>query len=327
MKAKKVLAGALTCAMMLTMGMTAFAADGNVGGGMKKVYKLTNKDTVSPAETFHFTAECTGVTDAADGVTSGPALTIANADYALGAATVTGAEKTLAISHTEAFHSVGIYTYKITETVGTTAGVTYSTSEKTLVVTVTQGENGLEETYALHDGGAKTDTVVNEYSAGSLSVKKVVAGNLGDQNKKFKVTVEFKAPEGKNVEGNITYAVGEETKTITKDDWANGVATAEIELKHNQTITFTNIPYGVTYTVTENDYTGSDKYAAPTYEYSDTNKKIDSKLDTVEITNNKNDKDIDMGVNLTTLPYMLTIAGIVVIAAIAFVAKRRRFED
>lgn len=48
---------------------------------------------------------------------------------------------------------------------------------------------------------------------------------------------------------------------------------------------------------------------------------------TVVFKNTKNAVDIDTGINLTTLPYMLTIAAIFVIAAIAFVAKRRRFED
>lgn len=61
--------------------------------------------------------------------------------------------------------------------------------------------------------------------------------------------------------------------------------------------------------------------------FSDDDKKIDSTLDTVEITNHKDAGDVDTGINLTTLPYMLTIAAIFVIAAIAFVAKRRRFED
>ena len=43
MKAKKLLAGVLTCTMVFAMGMTAFAADetvGNVNAEMKKSYKL-----------------------------------------------------------------------------------------------------------------------------------------------------------------------------------------------------------------------------------------------------------------------------------------------
>lgn len=189
MKAKKLLAGVLTCTMVFAMGMTAFAAGGNVDAGMKKSYKLVNEGTVSPAETFKFTATCTGVSDAADGVAvnDAPQLTIGDAAYAAGAATVDGTETTLTITHDKAFPSVGIYTYHVNETVGNTAGVTYDTTKKTLVVTVTLEDGTLKETYALHDGDKKTDTVENTYSAGSLSVKKVVTGNLGDKNKKLKL--------------------------------------------------------------------------------------------------------------------------------------------
>lgn len=132
MKAKKLLAGVLTCTMVFAMGMTAFAAGGNVDTGMKKSYKLVNEGTVSPAETFKFTATCTGVSDAADGVTvnDAPQLTIGDAAYAAGAATVGGTETTLTITPNKAFPSVGIYTYHVNETVGNTAGVTYDTTKK-----------------------------------------------------------------------------------------------------------------------------------------------------------------------------------------------------
>lgn len=321
MKAKKVLAGVLTCAMVFAMGMTAFAKEpGNVDAGMKKVYKLTNADTESPAETFYFTAECTGVTDAADGVTSGPVLTIADANYAVNGATLEGAEKTLAISHAEAFPSVGIYTYKITETAGTTAGVTYDTSVKTLVVTVTQGENGLEETYALHDGDDKTDTVENVYSAGTLKVTKEVKGNLGDKAKKFNFKVKFTKPEGKEVNSTITATVAGSEVEFNPEWGEDGSYTYSFQLADDETASFKNIPYGVTYDVTEDkaDYTSEvtgDKSAT-----------INAPEQSVTFTNTKTG-EVDTGINLTSLPYMLTIAGIVVIAAIAFVAKRRRFED
>lgn len=132
MKAKKLLAGVLTCTMVFAMGMTAFAADGNVGAGMKKSYKLVNDGTVSPAEIFNFTATCTGVSDTADGVTkdNAPKLTIGDAVYAAGAATVDGTETILTIKPDKDFPSVGIYTYQVNETERNTAGVTYDTTKK-----------------------------------------------------------------------------------------------------------------------------------------------------------------------------------------------------
>ncbi len=53
---------------------------------------------------------------------------------------------------------------------------------------------------------------------------------------------------------DISYKVGETTNTIKASDWKNNIATAEINLKHDQTITFTNLPFGVTYKITEADY-------------------------------------------------------------------------
>lgn len=93
------------------------------------------------------------------------------------------------------------------------------------------------------------------------------------------------------------------------------------KLKHGDKISIANLPAGVSYKVVE---TAVDKY--------DTAKSDDEgvisadKESTAAFTNTKG-VTVDTGINLTTLPYMLTIAAIFVIAAIAFVAKRRRFED
>ena len=329
MKAKKLLAGVLTCTMVFAMGMTAFAADetvGNVNAEMKKSYKLENEGTVSPAETFKFKADCSGVTDAADTVKTGPVLTIAPAVYTeQDGATKDGNIKTLAISHKDNFPSVGIYTYRVTETEGNTAGVTYDTKEKTLVVTVTQGDNGLKETYALHDGEAlkdnKTDRVENTYSAGNLTVTKEVAGNLGDTAKKFDFTVKFTKPKDKNVKSTITAIAANGTEAEITPEWnEEGTYTYTFKLSDGESATFKNIPYGVTYKVSEEkaDYD-------PTIEGKDEGT-VNAAEAKVTFQNTK-EGSVDTGINLTTLPYMLTIAAIFVIAAIAFVAKRRRFED
>lgn len=325
MKAKKLLAGVLTCTMVFAMGMTAFAADGEAK--IKKSYKIENAGTVSPAETFKFTATCTGVSDAADEVTkdNAPKLTIGDAEYAAGAATVGGAERTLTITHDEDFPSVGIYTYQVNETVGNTAGVTYDTTKKTLVVTVTLEDGKLKETYALHDGDAKAeknDTVENTYSAGDLTVTKEIAGTLGDKTKEFEFTVKFTKPENKVVSSTITATVAGKDVEF-KPVWTNeGTYTYKFKLSDIKSATFKNIPYGVTYEVSEKN----EGYASEVIEgkTSDTVSKPNA---TVVFKNTKNAVDIDTGINLTTLPYMLTIAAIFVIAAIAFVAKRRRFED
>ena len=127
---------------------------------------------------------------------------------------------------------------------------------------------------------------------------------------------------------DISYTAGDVENTIKASDWNGNTVTRTIQLKHDQTITFTNLPFGVEYVVTEADYTGDNGgYDAPKYDYKNSNKKISVADQSVTITNNKNSDNIDMGVNLTTLPYILVFAGVIVIAGAAFITRRRRYED
>lgn len=66
--------------------------------------------------------------------------------------------------------------------------------------------------------------------------------------------------------------------------------------------------------------------SAPVYTYTNTNKTVNKTSQNVTITNNKGG-DIDTGVNLTTLPYILVFAGVIVIAGAAFITRRRKYED
>ncbi len=298
---------------------------------LTKIYKETNEDTTSPEETFAFSdLTCVSVEDSADDVSkdNAPIPTIGTVTYGAGDASVEGMEKTVEIE-LPLYEDVGVYTYTFTETAGNTAGVTYRSEEIKLVVTVIQDANGKIRVAAIHteSSGDKSDEFTNTYSAGSLSVKKIVTGNLGDQTKDFKVTVTFTAPKNGDkfldVNEAITYVEDGETKTIAAK-WSDGTAKAEITLKHDETVTFTNIPYGVTYTVEEEDYTG-DGYTA-TYDFSDTAKNIDTAKDTVEITNDKNNT-VDTGISVDSIPY-IAMLGVVAIGGTGFlVSKKRRSED
>lgn len=314
---------------------TAFAAtDGTTDMSsitFTKNYEATNANTTSPAETFAFTISNESVTHAASGVTTAnmPTPTVGNVSYTAGEAGSASKSKNITITLPE-YNSVGIYSYTIKETAGTTAGVTYFGSDITLVVTVQQGADGRFRVAAVHtetSGAAKSDNFPNTYSAGSLSVSKKVTGNMGDRDKEFTATVTFTKPADKTVREAITYVDGTETKTIATTAWdINGKATATITLKHGETVTFKNIPYEVTYTVTETDYT-NEGYDAAVYEYSDnTNKKIDSASDTVKITNNKG-TTVDTGISLDSLPYIVLLAVAAVGLVVFFVKKRTARED
>lgn len=335
---KKILSLALALVLVLSMSTVAFAAEGEETTytdmstvTLTKEYKLTNAGTTSPAETFAFSAlTCTNVTDAADSVTTtnAPVPTIVSVSYTSGEAGGENAKKNITIT-LPTYTSVGIYTYTFTETDGGTAGVTYRSDAITLVVTVIE-QDGKVRVAAVHtegEGEAKSGEFNNEYSAGSLSVKKTVTGIMGDQEKEFTVKVTFTAPEGDSVREAITYVDGTETKTIAAGEGWTGSKEVEITLKHDETVTFTNIPYGVTYTVVENDYTAEADggYDAASYNFDDNNKKIDTASESVTITNNKGG-EVDTGINMDSMPYILLLA-VACMGLFVFISKKRMMRE
>lgn len=345
---KKLVSILLTLVMVLGLTTAAFATEGNEPEAspsptqthedtstvtIKKVYEIANKGTTSPAETFKFTSENTMVTDAAAGVTKDnmPGLVkISTVSYGEGEAGSVTKEKDIEVTLPE-YKSVGIYTYTITETASDTAGVTYYEDPITLVVMVTNGADGsLVRTAAVYTGEGeektKSSKITNTYSAGSLSIKKEVTGNLGDTSKYFRVTVTLTGVEGKTYADS--YAVTGGTKIENgNDDCASSSITIGKEkdfyLKNGETIKIENLPYGVTYTVVEDSY-DSEGYTA-TYDFGDKNLKIDSARDTVTITNNKG-VVVDTGITMDSLPFIL-ILGVALVGVTGMLIKRRLSAD
>ncbi len=334
---KKLISLALAMVLVLSMSTVAFAAEGGENTTyedmrtitLTKEYKLTNTGTTSPAETFNFSQlTCIDVKDAGVGIntSNAPVPTIANVSYSAGEAGGENARKNITITLPD-YSSVGIYTYTFKETDGGTAGVTYRSEDIKLVVTVIE-QNGKVRVAAVHTegSGAKSDEFNNVYSAGSLSVKKMVTGIMGDRQKEFTVKVTFIAPTGDTVREAITYGDGTETKTIATSAWIDGKAVVDITLKHDETVTFKNIPYGVTYTVEESNYTGDNGgYDDPIYNYDDDSKKIDSASENVTITNNK-DGEVDTGINMDSMPYILLLA-VACMGLFVFISKKRMMRE
>lgn len=320
---KKLLSIGLAAMLAFGLATTSFAeeagdvttpTDGTVT--IHKVYKLENADTTSPAETFTLVQDGDGkVTDGE--ATEAPALgTITGATYEEGAATVSGTTGDITVALPE-YTNVGVYEYTLKEVDGKTAGVVYYPDDIKLVVTVINGENGKLRIAAVHveSEGEKSDTFPNTYKAGELDVSKTVTGNLGDKNKYFEFKVTLTGEEGKtyrdsyavtggsNTENPSTIKIGEETTFL---------------LKHGDTITIANLPYGVTYTVTE---TAAEGYT--TEKTGDTGK-INAADQAAEFTNNKAGS-IDTGVVLNNMPYILVLA--VLAAGVAVFIIRKRRED
>ena len=332
---KKIVAMLLALTMVLGLSMTAMADDTTYKDvssiTITKVFKDANGGK-SPAETFSFTdLTCESVTDAAAGVTkdNAPIPTIGTVEFTEGEATSDGAKEEATIT-LPTYTSVGIYTYKFNEKAGTTAGVTYNDTPLYLVVSVIE-QNGKIRVAAVHCEGShnpnaagKTDEFTNTYKSGTLKISKAVTGNMGDQTKLFDVTVTLEAPSGETVNSTITCSGGSyagNTQTIA-GGWT-GTKTVSIKVKHDDTVTFSNIPAGVTWEVEEANYT-SEGYDAAIYS-TQTESIAAGDVDTCTITNNKN-ATIDTGISMDSLPYIVIIA-LVAVAAAAFFMRRRRSAD
>lgn len=322
-RVKRIFACLLALTMMFGLSATAFADETYTDHRtvtVTKKYKLANEGTTSPEETF--TLEQVGNGRVTDGdATSAPALgTITGAAFAKGAATVDGTTGEITVA-LPTYDKVGVYEYTLQEVAGTTAGVTYYGASIKLVVTVIQGENGKLRIAAVHteSSGDKKDTFENTYSAGELNISKTVTGNLGDQSKYFEFKVTLTGEVGKTYAGS--YAVSGGTNSSNPTSIKIGEETT-FYLKHGETISIANLPYGVTYTVTEK---AADGYTT-TYTGDPSGKSsINAAEQTVAFTNSKTGT-VDMGVYLDNLPYILVFAGVLAIAAV-FVVRRRRFED
>ena len=312
---------------------------------IKKIYKVTNAGTTAPAETFELEIKNSGkpfeVTDSTLTMETAPALSTEQKIEAVFNNGSTATDDTNSVNFTVSlptYTQVGVYKYKLAEKDGGTAGTTYQTRDITLVVTVIEqdGKVRVASVHTEEPSGTKSGDVTNTFSAGSLAVKKNVTGALGDRNYEFKVDVTFTAPEGDTVRSNITYEEDGATKTIAPSDWTNGTASVTIQLKDAETITFNNIPYGVSYQIAEKDYTGTTGTDG-VYGYTTTYTGITADADgkyiatisgpsaNVEITNNKGGEP-DMGVSLDSLPYILALV-LACGGAVVLFTRKRHIEE
>lgn len=338
---KKLFATLLALAMVLSMSVCAFAKE-NTDASFTKTYKITNADTSNPKETFTFTFTADKVTDSNKNLTTAkmPAIPASTVMFDEGAATTEGLEKTVSVALANIeWPGVGVYYYTVNETAGKTAGVTYDDRTAYLKVTVAYDE-GTDTYYTAFatlnladdnsDGitDVKTAGFTNVYTAGKLEVKKTVSGNMGDKSAYFDVTITLTGENGKTYADS--YAVDGGSHADNPETIKINEATT-FKLKDGETITIDNLPYGVTYTVCEADYTSETNGAYDAAKYSlngaeaTINPVSDEELDTasekVEITNNKG-TTVDTGISLDSMPYILMLA-VAVIGCVALVGKKR----
>lgn len=352
MKLKKLFAGVVAAAMMLTMAVPAFAArpTPNVGANglvtITKNYKVVgSEDKKAPAETFNFTVTPGATVNGAEKTvekseaTTIPAMAANSDKKTVEFTTALTADGTGTFTVDVANLNItkpGIYYYTVTETAGNTAGVDYAADPMIMVITAGYADDGEDSTLSywvgLHDSkefNNKNKPFENTYTAGSLNVTKKVTGSLGNKDKKFKIDVTFTAPAGKTVKSTITY-VNDGEKSIAPAAWKLNTTTNKyeanvtVELAHKGFVQFNNIPKDVTYNVEEQDYS-REEYTA-TYEETTKAGTITSDVKSTTITNKRGDDTIDTGVILDNAPYILMLA-VVAGGAMTLVIKKRREEE
>ena len=199
----------------------------------------------------------------------------------------------------------GKYRYTLKETPGTYDGITYDTTEYTLDVWVSLDEAGnkVANLVAYKGTGKVADvTFENTYTTKNLTVKKVIAGNAADFNKKFKFTVTVNGAEG-------------ETYATSTDDILTTGAPFTIELGHDETFEVYGLSPADTYTVTED-------FENYTQEVEGAQEGTLTENGTVTFTNTLS-SDIPTGVIETIAPFAIMI---VVALGFAVLYFRRRQE-
>lgn len=259
-------------------------------------------------------------------------ISIGSVSFDEGSVKTEGIQKTVTITVPDAsqYPSTGYYFYKFKEVQGDTAGVTYNDEEYFVRVAVHyNNENKLEiANVKLFNGDAKVTGLQNSYSAGRLMVQKVVTGNMSNRNDEFNVTVTFTAPQGKKIK--LPIEAKSEENSVGDVQWEGDEQhkTATFKVKAGTKTVFTNIPEGVTYKVEEQKASGYDDpvYKTNSKENENSGTITGGTADEVIIRNNKSTQ-IDTGVFMTNLPYLLVLAAAVVGFILFFLNKRHHMDE
>lgn len=377
MKLKKFFAGVLAAAMMLTVGATSAFAAGTQPGTMitpsegKAMVTLTKQLTVVSGTApdkmkFDFTIE-PGTADDTNHVEAGvvnngvaPSVTFNAGNYvARGDAYSEEFSFDLIKLLGNKAKQVGKYAYKIAEVEPNIPGITKDDKAIRMVVSVVNQDannpNGADFGYyvALYKGDAttKSEGVFNNiYNAQDLTVTKKVKGGLGDLDEKFDFVVTFNGTTGASYKGLVAGSLNDVVsvkdasgKAVAAGDFLTYGTSYTVTMKHNGTMSFSNLPADVTYTVKEVGSTVSgtdvvkDQYTVTVAGQNGTNAvAFDAGKETVSGTiaasavtvnfTNEHKGTPDMGVVLDNAPYIAMLA-IVAIGGVALMLNKRRRDE
>ena len=362
MKLKKFFAGIVAAAMMLTVGATAvlatnttdsmIVADNNGVANFTLTKKLMVAEGTAPQKmTFNFTVSGRDA-DAAKGAKAGtlgkdfttqPSVTLEKTGNEQFTTSTTAYSQTFSIDLVKLlgdnYNKVGKYAYTISENETKIPGITKDSHEYEMIVTVVNKERdnltsdtGYGYFVGMYDadGNKVPAEFTNTYNSYSLEVEKTVKGNFGDLNDIFTFYITLGKEAGKDDNyATATVKVSDTSNPANNASWTIGGGKQTITLKHGQTATISNLPVGVTYTVTEkktNDDGSAWVYTTTTGEATaEANKTIAASDNKVEIVN-EHQGTPDMGVVLDNAPYIAMLA-IVAIGGVALMLNKRRRDE
>ena len=388
MKLKKFFAGVLAAAMMLTVGATAAFATEPISVPAGEGDQSYNGAKVIVADTEgHAYLKLTKVLEVKEGTAPDKMtfnFTVANAtgsvdfekkDNENGAAFTKGEYKrTFNIDLMQVLgndaEKVGAHTYTISETDPQIPGIKQVRSSLTMIVTVINKTGELNKGYgyivALRDAnGTKVpadEAFKNSYGDNnlqSLELSKTIHGSLGNLQDTFTFNVKFSAKEGVkasqykgvSVTSGNTHIAG--LNNTDNDGLLELDKTYTVTLGHEDSITFGNLPEGVTYEISENTTTlNENKYINGEYTVSVSDTKGATRINETAknlvavneegthfgikgtITtgtnpvafHNTKEGSPDMGVVLDNAPYIAMLA-IVAIGGVALMLNKRRRDE